>query len=190
MIYPSSAHIVAAITVVSSGLIASAQTGCGPGIRTIVEGDMRFEHCYRIDEDERTAVADKKTCWDDWTVNHTSGQDPSRVKYANDRLHAIDASTRAPALPSPGGSASTNIAAMIGAPLPASIYHAPPSIAAKVKKPFAEEPSTTAGIPANWLVCGDACAKSFHTCSPPCAGALPCMKACDAHFQACMRTCF
>ena len=55
---------------------------------------MRFERCYRIDDDPNAPLPDKRSCWLDWTTNYTRGQERSRVRYAKERLQTLETAAR------------------------------------------------------------------------------------------------
>ena len=93
-------------------------TSCGPSMRTLVESDMRFEHCYRIDDDPTAAMPKKRACWHDWVNRYTRGQDKNRVDYARERLRVLELSPTAGAPAQP----TTTIAS----PQPAVNPYAPP----------------------------------------------------------------
>lgn len=167
--------IVAAI----SGVVIA----CGPSFRTVVEGDMRFEHCYRIDEDPQTPVDQKRACWHDWTARYTKGQDRSRVKYAKDRIHVLEgAPTSAYAAPSVSASGS-----VIASPSPSSPYVPPPSTVASTVPSVSGEKSAVA--PTKVQVCTEACNKDWRTCIAPCYGMQSCVAGCEGPFRSCVKTC-
>jgi hypothetical protein len=40
--------------------------GCGPSVQSIYEGDVRFEHCYRLDLELDVAPSHRQACWTSW----------------------------------------------------------------------------------------------------------------------------
>lgn len=98
----------------------AASLGCGASMRTVVESDMRFEHCYRIDDDGAAPAEAKRGCWHDWVSHYTRGQDRNRVDYAKERLRVL---SLAP-VTSPVAQPSSTMAG----PKPSSPYAPPPAI--------------------------------------------------------------
>jgi hypothetical protein len=147
-----------------------AVAGCGPSLKTLVESDMRFEHCYRIDEDTRVPIDQKRACWSDWNKRYSRGQDRSRIAYAKDRMAVLNG---AAVMVAPPASAAA-------CPTPSSPYAPPPQMA--VKEPEASPPSSQA--------CNDACTKAWKTCVSPCGKGAECFSQCDASFKGCMKACF
>ncbi len=98
----------------------AASLGCGASMRTVVESDMRFEHCYRIDDDASAPAESKRGCWHDWVSHYTRGQDRNRVDYAKERLRVL---SLAP-VTSPVAQPTSTMAG----PKPSSPYAPPPAI--------------------------------------------------------------
>lgn len=179
----SSAPFVIALTA-SLGVVMG---GCGISMRYVVESDMRFEHCYRLDEDARTPVDQKRACWREWTATYQKGQDRSRVAYATDRLRVLDrVASGAPPAPTEGGaSASTTIVlASTGSGMaPLSPYAPPPSIASNgAVNAVNDSPA--------WQTCSETCSKTWKACAPACGGQMPCVTACEERYRVCMKACF
>ena len=86
--HPPSKHPLRAVVLAPALVVMMA--GCGISMRYVVESDMRFEHCYRLDEDARTPLETKRQCWGEWTTTYQKGQDRSRVAYATERLRVLD----------------------------------------------------------------------------------------------------
>jgi hypothetical protein len=190
---------VAAATVSPLALLAllALLGACGPSYRTVVEGDMRFEHCYTIDEDGRTSVEQKRTCWRSWTARYTRGQDPARVKYAKDRIEVLDG-VAAPTAPTsspeswaagPSGPSGT----VIASPSPTTPYAPPPSLAPGNGTGNAKASGEVAGMavpPGKWQGCAEGCGKGHRACMDGCAGKATCPPACDEAYRTCMKGCF
>lgn len=171
------ARVVAARVVAPVVLAASAAAlGCGPSMRTLVESDMRFEHCYRIDDDPQAAVDEKRRCWREWTARYTKGQERSRVSYAKDRLRVLDGVPASPAAPSP-------TTAAVACPPPDSPYAPPPPIATPSG---ASQAANGAPI---WPVCGQSCTDAWRACMGPCGPGSGCVVECDVRFKDCMKGC-
>jgi hypothetical protein len=152
----------------------AALTACGPSMKNLVESDMRFEHCYRIDEDPSTPLDNKRACWREWTSHYAKGQDRSRVGYAKDRVKVLNgAIATGPVAPLAPTAAAC--------PPPVNPYSPPPSIAPKDEK--------SAAAPGTATVCSDTCTKAWRACSTPCGTESGCMINCDAKFRECVRAC-
>jgi hypothetical protein len=149
--------------------------GCGPSLKTLVESDMRFEHCYRIDEDPSTPIPQKHACWADWTARYTRGQDRSRVRYAKDRMAVLGGAAAAPP-PAPTA---------VACPTPSSPYSPPPAVVGTDSKSAAAPSVKPAG-----QACTDACSQAWKVCISPCGNGAGCFEACDTHFKGCMKACF
>jgi hypothetical protein len=160
--------------------------GCGLSMRYVVESDMRFEHCYRIDEDPSTKVEDKRKCWHDWTANYQNGQEGTRVAYATERLRVLDGSGASneaspPTAPTGGSGAG---------PTPNSPYAPPPTLATvSVSASTNGEVSAVTGS-SGFQACSDACNKDWKSCAPGCGGELACVTNCESRFRECMKGCF
>ena len=63
--------------------------GCGPSVQSIYEGNVRFEHCYRLDIDPHIAPTHREACWREWKQTYTYGQTRDRVEYAERRIRAL-----------------------------------------------------------------------------------------------------
>ncbi len=88
------------------GSLGLAVAACGPSFQTIYENDVRFEHCYALDDSGSASLKQKAECWKDWKEHHTFGQTRDRVEYAQSRYVALH---QIPILP-------TDEAMMAGAP--------------------------------------------------------------------------
>lgn len=182
----ASTFSVRALTAASTLALAA---GCGGvGMRSVVEGDMRFEHCYRIDDDPSTPLPGKRACWADWTKNYTKGQDRSRIKYARERIHVLDDVASGTLAVAPVG---TPIGADSAAacPPPSSPYVPPPSLAASASPKTNGEVSAVNVPSAKWQACSEGCTKTWRGCVSPCNATTPCLSECDTAFHGCMKTC-
>ncbi len=147
-------------------------------MRQLVESDMRFEHCYRIDEDRTTSVDAKRTCWREWSNRYADSQDHARMRYAHDRLVTLDDLER-------GVPLESSVASVVPASAsPASAYEVPPSVA----KPSAPEPASLA--PRRSIeVCTDICTRAWRTCASECSGADACGGFCEDRYRSCLKGC-
>lgn len=156
-----------------------ALVACGPSMKNLVESDMRFEHCYRIDEDPSTPLENKRACWHEWNALYAKGQDRSRIHYARDRVKVLNgAIATAPIAGPPPVATSTAVAC----PPPANPYAPPPAVAPKEEKSAATSTSPTAA-------CSDACTKAWRACSTPCGSESGCVLNCDGKFRDCVKAC-
>ncbi len=169
----------------------SLAAACGPSIKNIVESDMRFEHCYRIDDDPTTPLDAKRTCWRDWTARYTRGQERSRVQYAKERVRVLDDAVTSGV--GSGVAAPTTGASNVASPSPENPYAPPPSIApsAKPTEKSGEKSGEKSAMSATptWQPCSDGCTKTWRSCVEPCGTLAACVIACDVNFKGCMKTC-
>jgi hypothetical protein len=162
---------------------------CGPSFQTVYEGDVRFEHCYALDETGAPPET-KKDCWRRWLRGYTNGQSWDRVEYAATRFSQL---SLGPTLPSeesrdarPGRRAPT-----VAAPVPTNAFAPPPNVASSTPVTASAAPSVlfregSARAPRS--DCCDGCAEHWSTCRGSCQGAA--CDACDASYRACMPACF
>jgi hypothetical protein len=180
---------------------------CGPSVQTIYEGNVRFEHCYRLDLDLEIVPTHRRHCWEHWLENYRYGQPRDRVDYARRRLRLFATGDfERPTLrlepsahPAPG-----EVYAVPDA-TPTSVHAPPPPIAAGTA-PALPPPNLSATPPAPGAECSDECNRSRHQCraatcpdSNGTAGAggamgkaasatKPC--SCDEDYKLCMRRCY
>jgi hypothetical protein len=119
--------------VVLTGLGTQA---CGPNIQFIYEGQIRFEHCYRLDFDQNIVQSHRKACWEDWRARYTKGQTKDRVEYAQRRIDALANGEQVTlTLPAPSASDAGNrpLVSKQTAPVPTNPHLPPP---AKLETPL------------------------------------------------------
>lgn len=110
-------------------LIAVSAFACGPSVQFIYEGNIRFEHCYRLDLDSRIVASHRRACWEDWLARYPRAQTRDRLEYAKRRIDALvtgDGATLSlhlPELSEPQAASSGTPAA----PLPANVHVPPPA---------------------------------------------------------------
>lgn len=171
-------HVRAGAVAAAFGSLGLLACG-GVSVRYVVESDMRFEHCYRIDEDPRVSVDDKRACWTDWREKYQRGQDPNRITYVAERLRVLDVSAAKGTPSTPTVAAAT----AAGCPLPNSPYAPPPPVA-------------TSGVSVGMnaappdVTCSDTCNHDWKSCGPTCSGDLDCLGKCDGKLRTCMKGCF
>lgn len=192
---------------------AVALTACGPSFQAIYEGNVRFEHCYALEENPQAAMPDKAACWRDWSERYTYGQTRDRIHYATARYVALAEARDIPTdealmMAAPG---ETPRKSTIMAPAPTNAFAPPPKVldptdAAATGRPLANasdvpSPTVDAGAAAGAAAlaatpCTDQCAVALTSCSlGPASDAGSAAKkkrgdACLRSYRACMRGCF
>ncbi len=91
----------------------------------IYEGNVRFEHCYRLDLDPSIAPSHRRACWQDWLARHTYGQSSDRLTHAQQRQEALNRGDQA-TLPLLGDAGVQQRQVSAPMPMPSNIYSAPP----------------------------------------------------------------
>jgi hypothetical protein len=172
-------------------------TACALTYQSVYEGDVRFEHCYRLDEERQVPMAEKRQCWHEWSQRYTYGQTRDRVEYATARERALGQAQAMGERSAPPGVGSA-IAAN-ASPQPTNAFAPPPQTmtrdagAADVDQPptmAALAQPASGGLPtAPGATCGGACGKSWVQCGEQCKGR-SCQSGCDERYRSCMRGCF
>lgn len=184
---------------VSTALLLGAlgPLGCGPSVQSIYEGDVRFEHCYRLDLELDVASSHRQACWTNWLQRYTYGQTRDRLEYARRRVRSGD--TARPEL-NLGRTAKEEESRQfyLVVPAPTSVHASPPPIATRVNITTAPPPSSSAPLAkssdkaAPGEDCAGACRSAFSSCNEACAadakGAA--CKSCDPDYKKCMQRCF
>lgn len=155
----------------AAGICALGLVSCGPSVQYIYEGNIRFEHCYRLDLDPPVSPLQRRACWRDWLDNYAEGQTRDRIEYAQRRLDALQSgkdlsiSLRIVDPPEP----LEAVDAVAEAPAPSSA-HAPPPPRAAMASPPAEDVDTSSD-PAKTVVeslklvdCSAHCIDSWNSC--------------------------
>ncbi|MBN1610008.1 MAG: hypothetical protein JW940_25500 [Polyangiaceae bacterium] len=171
---------------------------CGPSIQSIYEGDVRFEHCYRLDLDPNITPSLRQMCWREWVGSYTYGQTQDRANYARRRLEQLKSQPQEtammldpppdPALPLPPAFA----------PPPAEHVsaHRPPPPTAQAGSASVERLAESR-VPDDppGEACADSCRQTWAACSP--AKQLPgeivsesSRAECNRAYARCMRRCF
>jgi hypothetical protein len=190
-----------------AAVVLAALVGCGPSVQSIYEGNVRFEHCYRLDLDLEIVPTHRRHCWEQWLESFRYGQPRDRVEYARKRLKLFaNGDFDRPVLelaPSPTAGA-TNLAVT---PAPTSVHAPPPSMAGGAKPEPASVVASAApsNRPAPEAGCVGECDRSLGECrAAVCqdsanggggsAGATgvggPACASCDQDYKSCMRRCF
>jgi hypothetical protein len=199
--------VVALCGALALGVAASA---CGPSVQSIYEGNVRFEHCYRLDLEVDAAPTHREACWKEWLGMYTYGQPRDRIEYARRRAQAFaSGDTNRPSLDivDDEGSAKKGEARQfyLVLPSPTSVHAPPPPIAtrwyADAGAPPASAAPTTEQAEAPGEQCSAGCRGKHTECEEDCASdggppvpekdkkASTC-KACDPDYKACMKRCF
>ena len=175
-------------------LIAGA---CGPSVQSIYEGNVRFEHCYRLDLEVDTAPTHREACWKEWLGLYTYGQPRDRIEYARRRAQAFaSGDVDRPSLQL-GDSAKKPEARQfyLVVPSPTSVHAPPPSMATRWYEDAGTAPASSVERPqAPEDQCGTTCRENRSACTRPCetdAGKSdPSCMSCDQDYRKCMKRCF
>jgi len=168
-----------------AGLAAAA---CGPSFQAVYEGDVRFEHCYALDQGPSSAEA-KKDCWRGWLHDYTYGQSRDRVEYAGTRFSELSLD---PTLPSEDREVKRGRS--MASPVPTNAFAPPPSIAERVAidptASTAAPPPTTPAVAARapGEECAEGCSGYWKTCKESCKAAA--CDTCDKAYRLCAAGCF
>jgi hypothetical protein len=172
---------------------------CGPSVSTIYEGNIRFEHCYRLDLDHHIAPTHRAECWREWADRYTYGQTRDRLEYARRRMSALNSGdTTRPELrlDLPDGATPDSSPEV---PVPTSVHASPPPLLVS-PKPDAEAPAAASDASApdagpqppgaeciadcrqTWKDCDDSCATDAAPKSRAC-------KSCSTDYGRCVQRC-
>lgn len=163
-----------------------AAAACGPSFQAVYEGDVRFEHCYALDQGP-AAAAVKKTCWRQWLHEDTYGQSRDRVEYAGTRFSELSLD---PTLPTEEREAAR--AHPLAAPVPTNAFAPPPTTAEHASGAGETAPaalaSATPSAPPPGQECAEDCTSDWKTCHGACKEAA--CDACDKAYKLCVPGCF
>lgn len=108
--------------------------GCGPSVQSIYEGDVRFEHCYRLDLELDVASSHRQACWTNWLNRYTYGQTRDRLEYARRRVRSFAGGDTARPTLNIGTDATQQESRQfyLVVPAPTSVHASPPPIATRV----------------------------------------------------------
>jgi hypothetical protein len=180
-------------------LLLSAATGvlvlaCGPSFQAVYECDVRFEHCYALDQEDMASADAKKACWRDWLHGYTYGQPRDRVEYAATRFSELSLD---PTLPKVETEAPKRVHAM-AVPAPTNAFAPPPNVA---ERGPAGEGSASPAAPAKSATpaaataahapgeeCAESCASYWNACHKTCKDGA--CDACDRAYRLCVPACF
>jgi hypothetical protein len=176
-------------TVVASGCRWSHQS-----YPSAYEGEVRFEHCYRLDEECTQPQEIRRQCWQDWIRSYTYGQSRDRIDYATTREQAL-ARAQANGESAPPASTTVDPARTRGeaSPAPTSAFAPPPRTLpqdAGADAPGAPAASNDAlHRLAPGTLCASSCSARWLECGLGCK-ATDCQSTCDSRYKSCMRKCF
>ena len=188
--------VTLALPIAGAGWVA----GCGPSVQSIYEGNVRFEHCYRLDLDVNIAPTHRLACWREWLRVYTYGQVRDRIEYARQRIGALEqGNTTRPSLNLMAGRRPEERSWYLSEPAPTSA-HAPPPPMWKAESPSAGPPPPVSAEgppkpPAPGESCGRDCRDELTACNAECTsdanGEKPkkC-QGCEPDYKKCMRRCF
>jgi hypothetical protein len=192
--------VILAVLLAAPVAVLGGVQACGPSVQSVYEGNVRFEHCYRLDLDPNIAASHREACWESYVQRYHHGQTKDRLEYGRRRARALaagDTSRPALRLEQPDGSEPTS---PHEAPMPTSL-HAPPPPTARPAAPSVDAGATDARAPVDAGVppearCSAGCWTAWSSCGgPSCdsdAGgkvALAC-QSCDRDYRRCMQRCF
>jgi hypothetical protein len=155
--------------------VLAGAVACGPSFQAVYECDVRFEHCYALDESAASVDA-KKECWREWLHGYTYGQSRDRVEYGGTRYSELSLDQT---LPSEDTPSATRAKRTVAAPAPTNAFAPPPNIsggAAAVAVAHAPGAECSDGCAQRWTSCRasckqgacDACDQAYKTCVPGC----------------------
>lgn len=170
---------------------------CGPSAQSIYEGDVRFEHCYRLDLELDVASSHRQACWSTWLDRYTYGQSRDRLEYARRRVRAFaGGDADRPTLRVGQNQEQDSRQFYLVVPSPTSVHAPPPPIATRVNV-VEPPPSNSAEAkpvepPAPGEDCASACKNAFSSCNMACdpAAKSAACKSCDPDYKKCMQRCF
>lgn len=175
--------------------------GCGASYQAVYEGEVRFEHCYRLDLEAKSPLPYRRECWREWTQFYTYGQSRDRLEYAARRVRELSGQGAG------GTSADATLDAgeppppVILAPAPTNPFESPPIVQQAAPKdagadvaPEAAAPSPVAAAAAQGppgQACLLLCGKSWQQCVTACAPdkLKTCKTTCDIRFRGCVGHC-
>ncbi len=172
---------------------------CGPSVQSIYEGDVRFEHCYRLDLELEVASSHRQACWTTWLDRYTYGQSRDRLEYARRRVRAFSTGdTDRPALRVGDKQEQDSRQFYLVVPSPTSVHAPPPPIATRPnvtpEPPISNsaEPNKSSDKPPPAEDCASACKSSFSSCNDACdpAAKSTACQSCDPDYKKCMARCF
>jgi hypothetical protein len=170
---------------------------CGPSVQSIYEGNVRFEHCYRLDLEVDTAPTHREACWKEWLSMYTYGQPRDRIEYARRRVHAFaGGDVDRPSLNVGDTKKAEARQFYLVVPAPTSVHAPPPPIATRwygdAGTPADAASAERAVAPGDQ--CSTTCRDTHSGCTTSCASDAgksdPGCMTCDQDYKSCMKRCF
>jgi hypothetical protein len=182
------AHDTRAVRLARQALvIALGAVACGPSYQAVYECDVRFEHCYALDEGKVSMDA-KKACWREWLKGYTYGQSGDRIEYAAARFSELSLDPTLPTVEA----RDTRPGRRAVAPVPTNAFAPPPKIS---EHALADSAAPQAPIEVVQVVlhapgseCATACADRWKTCHESCKDGV--CEVCDKTYRSCVPACF
>lgn len=193
---------IAAISCAVAVSTAWIVPGCGASYQAIYEGEVRFEHCYRLDEDPEIPLTQRRECWREWTKFYTFGQTRDRLEYALRRQRELTAKIENPNADDDSLAETPALEAKpLVAPAPTSPFAPPPRVQDEQpdagSQKGALEPAElldmlTSGRVPPTQPCVIQCLSRWRRCTETCGpeNNEECRKGCDATYKACGTRCF
>lgn len=177
-------------------LLSATSVACGASYQSVYEGDVRFEHCYRLDAEATATHEAKLSCWQTWTKNHTPGQTRDRVEYALSRERALLAGDTRPAGPSflltadaePRTRPADSSGPSVACPLPSTPFESPPTTLPPKPAPSAAVSSSENKALTSSQLCVQDCGNGFTTCATKCKKP-GCVNKCGELAKSCIADC-
>jgi hypothetical protein len=161
---------------------------CGPSFQAVYECDVRFEHCYALDQGTSSADA-KKQCWRDWLHGYTYGQSGDRIQYAAARFSELSLDPTLPKVES----RETRPTRRSAAPVPTNAFAPPPNVAEHVQPEAVAPPRPPDSVRevvarAPGSECADDCIRIWKACHDSCTNGA--CDVCDRSYRTCAPACF
>ncbi len=165
-------------------------------MQSLYEGDVRFEHCYRLDLDRETAPSHRHACWQQWVQTYSYSQTRDKIEYAKRRLRYLEAGETSPPALNLSGAPQAAQGAPASTFAHTDVHTPPPSVAPTqpAQRPDARSALTpeNQGLPGQ--SCASDCAGVFRDCLAPCTGAnaeppARCI-GCERDYGRCMQRCY
>jgi hypothetical protein len=166
-------------------VLASLGAGCGPSFQATYECDVRFEHCYALDETVASADV-KRQCWHEWLSSYTFGQSRDRIEFATSRVQSFQNPPGSPDDDPPPAPTRA-----VAAPLPTNAFAPPPPVASAETMAVASSSAPAMARPpparAPGAECAERCEQRWTACHETCRGAT--CPHCDRTYRACLPVC-
>lgn len=93
------------------------------------EGEVRFEHCYKMDELPHIPLIQKRECWREWTHFYTYGQTRDRIEYAFKRQRMLSSEIMNPeGHAAAAADAGSTLSPILAGPAPTNAFESPPKV--------------------------------------------------------------